>query len=1074
MKMKTALILASVMLACLGLLALIGCKSSIDEPETPKTIEYRGLINDNLYILRVKETVEEGSARTRGLYVPKVTDTYELFIVSAEEGSDEDEGSMRMLGAGVVEIIPSAGDGLILHITGSNGEDLYGVMVIALVEITNASGKSETVEVPILLSLIGMMESGNDTPSVIKFGTADTVQSAVPNDIVNIKIPPAPKPIQAVESVRLNKSSLNLTVGGSETLTAMIYPDNAAIKTVIWSSSNTAAATVINGVVTGISAGTATITVTTADGATTARSAITVRAISSDENAAPPAPAGDGPPATIAVTGVTLDKSAVTLTAGASETLTATVNPGNAANKAVTWNSNNTAVATVINGVVKGVSAGTAAITVTTQDGGKTATCTVTVTDSTPTPTKTLSSIVITKQPAKTVYKVDDALDLSGLVVTANYSDNTSAAVTTYTSNPANGATLSTDGTQTVTVSYIEGTVTQTISFTVTVTASSKPVVNLDVPTGLSIDTGTKTASWGAVANANGYTIKIENGTAETHDVTGTSYPLPSLGVGTHKISVKANGGNEDATNIYSDSAYCTQVTYTVNKTEVPLTVPSLTISGTTASWTTVANANGYTIKIGTTETPVTGTSYSLASLAAATYQISVRANGGNEDAANKYTDSAYSAAQAYIVKTVVNLDVPTGLSINTGTKTASWTGVTNANTSNGYTIKIGTAETNVPSGTSHSLASLGEGTYQISVRANAYENSTHIYNSSDYCTPVEYIVAPAATYTFTLTESGTNLTSKTIPNATYPVTTIPEFTVTVTNTGNQQTNLAISSSETWLTVPATIAGIAAGSTGTFIVKPASPVNVGDHTATVAVTNGSGPLAVTASFDVTFNVTIPASLPPANINTALQEAADNGYTGPVEIDGPSPNPGTNVTLNIPPGIELECNGASISGSLNSSAMLTVTGGGSLHLHNSTVTASSNQRPAISIGAGSSVFIYEGTTVSSSNSSNNGQMPGTINIAGSGQLTIYNGSVTNSATGGTTRAIYVQDAAGSVTIYGGTISGSNSTSAIRGPGGTWKPSFPSSLPSPGTDPSGDPIVVGSVSLTPNNYPSGPWN
>ena len=83
---------------------------------------------------------------------------------------------------------------------------------------------------------------------------------------------------------------------------------------------------------------------------------------------------------TIAVTGVTLNKTSTTLTVGGSERLTATVAPGDATDKAVTWASSNTAVATVdASGNVTAVSAGTATITVTTADGGKTAICTVTV-----------------------------------------------------------------------------------------------------------------------------------------------------------------------------------------------------------------------------------------------------------------------------------------------------------------------------------------------------------------------------------------------------------------------------------------------------------------------------------------------------------------------------------------------------------------------------------------------------------------------------------------------------------------------------------------------------------------------
>ncbi|MCD8295724.1 MAG: Ig-like domain-containing protein [Clostridia bacterium] len=80
-----------------------------------------------------------------------------------------------------------------------------------------------------------------------------------------------------------------------------------------------------------------------------------------------------------AVTGVTLDETSVEMTAGESLAVTATVEPGDATNKAVSWSSSDESVATVKDGVVTAVAAGTATITVTTEDGGYTATLAVTV-----------------------------------------------------------------------------------------------------------------------------------------------------------------------------------------------------------------------------------------------------------------------------------------------------------------------------------------------------------------------------------------------------------------------------------------------------------------------------------------------------------------------------------------------------------------------------------------------------------------------------------------------------------------------------------------------------------------------
>ena len=167
----------------------------------------------------------------------------------------------------------------------------------------------------------------------------------------------------SVTGVSLNKASLDLDKGSEATLTPTVSPSDATNKNVTWKSSNTSVATVSNGVVKAVSAGSATITVTTDDGGKTATCKVTV----------------SNPNTTVSVTGVELDKSTIAIAKGSSSSLTATVSPSNATNKNVTWKSSDTSVATVSNGTVTGVSEGTAVITVTTVDGAKNATCIVTV-----------------------------------------------------------------------------------------------------------------------------------------------------------------------------------------------------------------------------------------------------------------------------------------------------------------------------------------------------------------------------------------------------------------------------------------------------------------------------------------------------------------------------------------------------------------------------------------------------------------------------------------------------------------------------------------------------------------------
>lgn len=139
-------------------------------------------------------------------------------------------------------------------------------------------------------------------------------------------------------------------------------------------------------------------------------------------------------PAAVAVESVNLDKSGVEVEEGQSTTLVATINPSNATNKNVTWESSNDAIATVVDGLVTGVSAGTATITVTTEDGGKTATCSVTVS-------------------APTKYSITVAEDIDNGTVSADMSEAQAGVTVTLTVTPDSGYVL-----ETLTVATESGT----------------------------------------------------------------------------------------------------------------------------------------------------------------------------------------------------------------------------------------------------------------------------------------------------------------------------------------------------------------------------------------------------------------------------------------------------------------------------------------------------------------------------------------------------------------------------------------------------------------------------------------
>lgn len=167
-----------------------------------------------------------------------------------------------------------------------------------------------------------------------------------------------------VTGVELDKPTLDLVEGEAARLTATVLPVEASDKSVTWSSDNKAVANVdpLTGEVTAVGSGEATITVTTTYGGFTADCLVTV-----SENHIP-------------VESISLDLPTLALTESAMAQLTATVLPDDAANKNVTWSSDNKAVATVDGtGLVTARGDGKATITATTVEGEFEAHCVVTV-----------------------------------------------------------------------------------------------------------------------------------------------------------------------------------------------------------------------------------------------------------------------------------------------------------------------------------------------------------------------------------------------------------------------------------------------------------------------------------------------------------------------------------------------------------------------------------------------------------------------------------------------------------------------------------------------------------------------
>lgn len=212
-----------------------------------------------------------------------------------------------------------------------------------------------------------------------------------------------------VSGVSLNKASLTLYVGETESLAATVAPEDASDKSVVWSSGNSAVASVSNGKVTANKPGSAVIKVVTNDLSKEAACTVTVKRHAES---------------------VELSQKEIKLYLGENRSLTATVLPSDASDKNVTWSSSNPNVATVSTaGNVVSKSIGTTVITVKTADGGHQASCHVTVLE----PVVYATSLILAPQTLSMNIDESSSLTLQMLPANANEalvweSDNESVA----------------------------------------------------------------------------------------------------------------------------------------------------------------------------------------------------------------------------------------------------------------------------------------------------------------------------------------------------------------------------------------------------------------------------------------------------------------------------------------------------------------------------------------------------------------------------------------------------------------------------------------------------------------------
>ncbi|MDO4191655.1 MAG: Ig-like domain-containing protein [Erysipelotrichaceae bacterium] len=247
-----------------------------------------------------------------------------------------------------------------------------------------------------------------------------------------------------LNGIALNKHTLLLNKNNTETLTVSFDPEDASDQTVVWSSSDPSAVSVDqNGTVTALKGGSAVITVISSDGNHSDTCTVTV---------------------TVPVTGITLSQNTLSLNKGDTYQLASNIQPADATDKTVTWQSSDTAVAAVDNtGKVTAVSNGTAAITATSNDGGYTDTCTVTVTTPLTGITLNTHAITLEKTKSQTLLVAFSPEDASNKNVTWSSSDPQIASVSSSGTVTARGA-----GTAVITVVSQYGSYSDSCTVTVT------------------------------------------------------------------------------------------------------------------------------------------------------------------------------------------------------------------------------------------------------------------------------------------------------------------------------------------------------------------------------------------------------------------------------------------------------------------------------------------------------------------------------------------------------------------------------------------------------------------------------
>lgn len=397
-------------------------------------------------------------------YTPIDATLQEVIWSSSDESiaTVNESGNVKALAAGIVNITATSkfypeisstcevtivGEqvdptGISLDVTAQEikvGEDLEITATIEPAEATDKTVSWETSDGTIVSvdasGLVTGLAVGGPVTITAKSNADETIFATA--QITVIETP--------VEGIDVDKETVSLQLGESETVTATVTPVEATNKELKWETSNDGVVTVVNGVISSQGVGDAVVTVSSVDNPSVSKEiSVTVSGVS--------------------VTDVVISETAIDVEIGRTVTLTASVEPA-AAPQTVKWSSEDDGIATVSGGIVSGVAEGQVVIKAeSTEDGTVYAECTVTVV-----PVQ-VSDITISKKTAD-LY-IDETLQLSVTIDPVDASDKT----VTWKSSNENVATVDADG-----------LVTPVAIGNVTITATTNDGSNLEAESAVSV-----------------------------------------------------------------------------------------------------------------------------------------------------------------------------------------------------------------------------------------------------------------------------------------------------------------------------------------------------------------------------------------------------------------------------------------------------------------------------------------------------------------------------------------------------------------------------------------------------------